>query len=121
MSYGVVNGTQPEYSKLRCPKCGNTKEFREFSLRETRQPFVAPKTENDDPDWDTYELTENGPDFPQTIECVKCDTEVWNAKATCEACTKETDEHKTLCSSCLALPEGELKAKLFARRMETPE
>ena len=39
----------PDYASLKCPKCGNTRFFREVAQRETDQPFTL---KNGVPDYD---------------------------------------------------------------------
>jgi len=120
----VVHGTEPDHNTLRCPKCGNTTDFREFALRETAQPFtLAPMWDKAklqrvrEPDWDTYEVVDNGTDWPQVIQCDKCEAEVWTVSAKCAVCQETTGSDFPLCGKCLDIPRDVLKAKLFTNKV----
>lgn len=120
----VVHGTEPDYATLKCPKCGNTNDFREFTLRETGQPFgLVPSWDEKklertrEPDWDTYEVVENGIEYPQVIQCDKCEAEVWTVAAMCAVCQEPTGSDFPLCGKCLDIPRDVLKAKLFSKKV----
>lgn len=64
---------RPDYAALKCPVCGNAKDFVEFSLRETKQPFAL---KDGEPDWDLYEALDTA-DISLSIDCGECEAEVW--------------------------------------------
>jgi len=58
----------PDYKGLRCPQCGNEKEFVEFAYVEVKQPL---RIAEDGPDFEAYEGLDSS-HYPNEIVCGKC-------------------------------------------------
>ena len=67
----------PDYEKLKCPKCGNTTNFIEFALRDTKQPFIVGK--DGTINWDSSDTLDDS--WPTEIWCGVCEDTwvVWKA------------------------------------------
>lgn len=59
--------SQPDYYKLKCPKCGNTSDFVEFAQRETKQRF---EVKANGVDWEAFEALDDV--HPDEIVCGIC-------------------------------------------------
>ncbi len=75
----------PDYHKLKCPKCGNTTDFIEFAMRETKQRLtVRPRSHavgEDCVEWEQFDMLDTVE--PEELVCGKCFDEelvtVWKA------------------------------------------
>lgn len=72
-----LTGEQPDYAKLKCPKCGNVEDFKGFALTPTAQRLSV---NGGEVDWKETEFLDDTT-FPQEVRCAKCDAVVWEPQA----------------------------------------
>lgn len=81
----LIHGTPPDYTKLKCPKCGNTDSFLEYAFRPTSQRFNMGEKGNrgrtTEPNWQEFDWSDDV--FVEQISCGECEdaTVVWKATA----------------------------------------
>ncbi len=66
----------PDYAALKCPECGNTEEFVEFSLWEGKQPFTVDRARRgQEAPYVDYEAWEglDADHYSRGIWCARCE------------------------------------------------